>query len=329
MIPSVRGTRRLGAAIAASAMAITIGAACEPQPPGPPVEIAVFDVPGAHAWTVPSGVTYITVGAYGASGGGADPGLGASVLATIPVTEGQIYTIVVAGEGGDHDRRTPGAGGIGGGAPGGTGGLDPCAGTICWIGVPDVGGDGGDGGGGASDLRTGPADDSGLATRILVAAGGGGTARTTSGGDGGLDGGAGGDGSGAFGDYPNHEVVVLPGGVGGAGPSGAGATGEIGAPGFFGSIGLWAYYGGHGGGGGGGGLTGGGGGRSAARLYAIESAAGPGTDIPGVPSGGGGGSSLVPADAVCPGVVEDGVRTGNGLVLILTHRTAAPPVACD
>ena len=86
-------------------------------------------------FTVPSGVTTISVVAVGAAGGscgsGALSGAGGIVSADIVVTPGQVLTIKVGGRGG-------GPGGAGGANGGGTGG--------------DVGA----GGGGGTDIRRGP-----------------------------------------------------------------------------------------------------------------------------------------------------------------------------
>jgi hypothetical protein len=220
--------------VAAAAAPSGAGAA----PARPPAQTITFDVEGVHAWTVPPGVTYATIDAYGASGGGNDPGLGARVRATIAVSNGQTFTVVVAGEGGDPAGQTRGEGGFGGGGAGGAGG----SGFEPFLPAGPAAG----GGGGASDVRTGPADHSGLASRLLVAAGGGG---------GGLVGGGGGS---------------------------AAASGQAG-------IIRWT-------------------GRS---------------------SGGGGGSSLVPATTDCPTIVEDGVRAGDGLVVIAFHKGNAALFACD
>jgi hypothetical protein len=316
----VVGALGIAGASAGLALAPPVAATGTQAPPaGPPTETVTFDEPGAHTWTVPAGVMYATIDAYGASGGGDQPGLGAHVRGTIPVTGGDTYTVVVAGEGGDPDGRTAGAGGFGGGAPGGTGGRGfPIPGFEHLL--PD--GPGAGGGGGASDLRSGAADDSGLATRLLVAGGGGGAA-DVAGGDGGLDGAPGADG-GYTPSFPGDEPTTLPGGGGGAGPEGAGVPGGNGTAAWLRDLGgrLFAQEAGHAGGGGGGGLFGGGGGQQAAD-------GGPSYWRFGTSSGGGGGSSLVPDDAACPTVVEDGVHTGDGLVVITFHRGAAPVFTCD
>src|SRR6478609_3202293 len=58
-----------------------------------------------QSWTVPAGVTSATFDLWGASGGSAAAGLpggqGGHVVATVPVTPGQTFTIMVGGRGGD------------------------------------------------------------------------------------------------------------------------------------------------------------------------------------------------------------------------------------
>jgi hypothetical protein len=51
-------------------------------------------------------------------------------------------------------------------------------------------------------------------------------------------------------------------------------------------------------------------------------------EITGTAAGGGGGSSLVPAAAVCPTVVESGVRAGDGLVVVRYKRGKRVRRAC-
>jgi len=111
----------------------------------------------AQSWTVPAGVTSITVDAWGAAGGAANTsgGLGGHASTTnVPVTPGEVLQINVGCHGQDGGSG-PASGGFGGGAPGGTV-------TISLTGA---------GGGGASDIRSGAF---GLANRLVVAGGGGG-----------------------------------------------------------------------------------------------------------------------------------------------------------
>lgn len=150
----------------------------------------------------------------------------------------------------------------------------------------DTTGDGGTGGG-ASDVLRG-------ATQLVVAGGGGGGGTTS----GGASGGAGGDtigGNGANGGAGTGGAggTQVAGGAGGAGVGGtAGTAGGPGTGGQGGSNGgLW------GGGGGGGGYYGGGGGGS-------------------MSGGGGGGGSSYTIPGASGVAHEQGVRSGNGQVII-------------
>jgi len=286
-----------------------------------------FDEPGVFQWRVPAGVRSATFDLYGAAGGGAQGGAGAHVTATIRVRPRTVLTIVVGGRGGDPTGGASGAGagGFGGGAPGGAG-ADPLDfGDVLHL----PGGPGGGGGGGASDVRTGDTTD--FASRLLVAGGGGGSG-SAAGGAGGADGVAGSDGqvvSSLPDIFPPTPVLgggggtAVAGGAGGeggaAGGSGVGGAGQA-APITrvdFVSGNPFAVSAGQGGGGGGGGLFGGGGGGSAGRFER------PLVQFTGTSAGGGGGSSLVPDDTLCPPLVEPGVSSGDGSVVVTFHR--GPP----
>ena len=198
---------------------------------------------GAQTWTVPAGVTSISVDMSGAKGGnqsayGGSGGSGGRLQSTYPVTPGQVLNLYVGG------ASTSAAGGYNGGGAG-----------------PTSSSTYGGGGGGASDIRIG---GTALTNRILVAGGGGGA---------GTDcysntnpGGAGGGLVGAHGwDCSTQGTTYV--GKGGTQTAG-GATGTL-SPGTAGSLGTggngYAFYGGGGGGGyygGGGGAYGGGGGGS-------------------------------------------------------------------
>jgi len=228
-----------------------------------------FTTPGSHTWTVPSGITSLSIVAIGGGGGGggayggpSNPGnaggSGAMVTSSLTVTAGQVLTLVVGGGGlaGANDPNILGADTATGG-----------------------------GGGGSSNV------DAGSAHQIIAAGGGGGGAYGgTVGGDGGQPGGAGGfggpgasdigggggaGGTGGAGATTIMGAVGVDGGNGNGGPGGNGAASEIGgAPGGAGgsSVGTGAggsappsqldRSGGGGGGygGGGGGILGGGGG---------------------------------------------------------------------
>lgn len=234
----------------------------------------------AQTFTVPAGVTLITVDAYGGEGGRSPYALasrGGRVQATITVTPGESLTATVGGAGGTSDfgPSAVGAGGFNGGGNGGD--------QQIW---------GGGGGGGATDVRRG-------STKLVVAGGGGGGAYQPGGHGGGTTGGA----------------CVVPtdctgcgvsGGCGGGGTQTAGGSGgtagDGGAAGTSGSAGIGGAGapGQESGGGGGGGYYGGGGGGSMSG---------------GNWGGGGGGSSYTE-----PGATNithwQGVRSGNGLVII-------------
>ncbi len=234
----------------------------------------------AQAFTVPAGVTQITVDALGGQGGssgsGAAGGLGGRANATIAVTPGEVLQVNVGGQGGTGTANGV-AGGFNGGGTGGTGG------------------GGGGGGGGASDVRQG---GTGLAARIVIAGGGGGggilmAPSSCTGGSGG--GTTGGDGaraapagfSGGAAALRARVALEAPGG------SGAGGTGVAGTGGDGGDS-LPA----HGGGGGGGGLFGGGGGAGGSAI--------------GEGGGGGGGSGFTPGGTG----MTNGVRSGPGQVTL-------------
>jgi hypothetical protein len=215
---------------------------------------------------VPAGVGSVQIAAVGAPGGGSAGGLGGTASATVPVTPGETLYVDVGG------AATGLSGGFNGGGDAGSGASNGGAG----------------GGGGASDVRSTAGS---LASRLVVAAGGGGSGAVGQGGGslgqggaadadgtdghdaaGGNHGGGrglagtttGGGNGGAFGtggtDSGTSGMNGTP-GVGGAGGGGAGAN-AIGGGGGAG------YYGGGGGGGGGatsvdqGGGGGGGGGSS-------------------------------------------------------------------
>lgn len=310
-------------AIAASGLAVVAmlatgspGSAQDPTP----VTVELACTGEAQTWVVPDGVTSILVEAAGAQGGEGwhedleggtrvPGGLGGRSAATLSVTPGESLQVNVgcAGQDGWFATDDPdafreledialltdqgGAGGFGG-SPGGDGGIGGDRGS-------------GGGGGGASDVRQG---GTGLADRVLVAAGGGGTggiggygeaSAWSAGGNGG--GATGADGlPGFFGEDPT------PGGEGGtatAGGAGGDNAGVAGTAAAGGDGGEGNNYGA--GGGGGGGLFGGGGGGGGS-----------------VGGGGGGGSSFAEtADAV----LSAGVQAGDGYVRITYTPAASAP----
>lgn len=298
---SASGCATVGATTPASGTAFTVSVASSPAagtctltltdfPGGSTVAVTIAYVHGtqtfaytgaSQTFTVPFGVSAVTIAAAGAQGGlgaGGSGGLGGSVTATIPVTATEALTLEVGGSSGF------GGGGIGGGGPGGGAGN----------------------GGGASDVREGGAA---LSNRVVVAGGGGG-AGIPLGGDGGL--GANGSGqNGATGATLGTAVgggggggatVSAPGVAGAGGPDSAGTSGTNGAAGALGLGGNGA--GGFAGGGGGGYYGGGGGGTGGSD----------GLDGFAASGGGGGGSSYVEPSATS--ITNQGYQTGNGSITI-------------
>ncbi len=208
---------------------------------------------GLQTWTVPAGVTSVTVkvwgagGMYGSDGSGSGSsipgGYGGYARGTLAVTPGQVLTIVVGGTGGRTTTMdTYAAGGYNGG------GNSYCNVLGASYG-PGVGG-----GGGGTDVRAG---GSALTNRVIVAGGGGGGganvvgwltwasaqsgysgsfAPFSSAAQGGNGGGNGGTGSaagswGAFQTYSVNPVASSPGGQSQGGFTGAWGGG-FGAGGF-------------------------------------------------------------------------------------------------
>ena len=248
-----------------------------------------------YSWTVPSGVTSITVDAYGAQGGKSNytgsstsvPGTGGRVQATLTTTSGESLHIYVGGQGSTasvaSNTSSPGWNG------GGKGGQGNGTGYF------------GAGGGGASDIRTALGN---LSSRILVAGGGGGTScnncNTSD------NGGNGGNLIGAEGALAAYGSVKSGGGTQSAG--GLGNTYSGWGASQAGSLGLGGNAQAsdasvNGGGGGGGGYYGGGGGSWV---------------------GGGGGSSFTHATRASAVTHTQGARTGNGLILITYSEIKTP-----
>jgi hypothetical protein len=195
-----------------------------------------------QSFTVPAGVTSITIETWGAQGGTLKNagGLGGYATGTIAVTFGQVFYVFVG------QQPTNSAGGYNGGGAG----------------FSDVFSTGG---GGASDVRL---NGNGFNDRVIVAGGGGGATNqgTEVGGYGG--GTTGGDGVGADGyvgdKYCGHGATQLAGGAGSynATPGTVGQGGNaLLAQNNLGGGGGGGWYGGgagdHGGGGGGSSYTGG------------------------------------------------------------------------
>ncbi|MFY9719139.1 MAG: hypothetical protein WAK16_05780 [Candidatus Cybelea sp.] len=295
--------RDLTAWLSIAALAACNGNTLLSSSPGGPHGSQIFKYTGvAQTFTVPTGVTRVTITAYGGRGagevvsGGPPGGLGATVKATISVRPGQSLTVFVGG------KANGGNGGFNGGA------------------------DGAYGGGGSSDVRFGKGT---LSERIVVAGGGGGTGGlgllydsysepcpggkagkggTKIGGSGGyggcIAGGGGAGGSNAAGGFGGR-----------GGPNGGASLG--GSPGCSGSVGVRGTLldGGAAGttcaasgGGGGGGYYGGGGGGSGG-------CCGDPTGF-GAGGGGGGGSSFVEKSATNIEQTRGGGLPGNGEVII-------------
>jgi hypothetical protein len=191
-----------------------------------------------QTYTVPVGVTSITVDVYGAQGGlgynvpNVGAGQGGRVQATVAVTPGEVLNIFVGGQGGAGGTTVGGTAGYNGG---GTGGGWP-------------GGRSGGGGGGASDIRQG---GTALANRIVIAAGGGGTGVNYAVGNRGGDGGGLTGANGLTGTYLGAGATQSAGGapngaLGQGGNAPGGQTGGGGGGGYYGG-GSSAWEGGGGG----------------------------------------------------------------------------------
>ena len=257
---------------------------------------------------VPDGVSSVQVVATGAPGAvgftGGSAGRGARVSGDLTVDPGQTLYVNV------------------GGAPTGVApGADCYPLSLCIGGFNGGGGAGryGGGGGGASDVREIPRAEAGsLASRLIVAGGGGGSAF-------GFDsedcpwvlGGSGGDAGSDGGDGPTCRTV--PGGTGGK-AGGANAGGAGGSPdGGSGSLGLGGNGGGQDGGGGGGGLFGGGGGGNFNTAFVDPD------PVFASGGGGGGGSSLDPDGGPTPTIATG----GPSVTISYTGPNTAPTAADD
>ncbi|MDX1765499.1 MAG: hypothetical protein R3313_00945 [Candidatus Saccharimonadales bacterium] len=225
---------------------------------------SMYMTPGESEFVVPSGVTSISVKAWGAGGGGGgasedgDGGAGGGggyAAATLSVTAGEVLTIRI-GEGGKGGRYT----------------------------APDdvIVGDGGSGGGYSGIFRS---------TTALVIAGGGGGGGGDNGSGGGSDGGAGGAGGGTSGVAGTGDGATTGGGAGTSSAGGAagatttsGGTAGSSLQGGTGASNRSAYgdtsYGG-----------GGAGGKGDTGLLAADRDAGGGGGGGGYYGGGGGGAS--------------------------------------
>ena len=239
-----------------------------------------------QTYTVPAGATEIHVVAVGGSGYGmsAAGGEGAIVAADLPVTAGTPLFVEVGGNGAQCNFGCP---------------------------PPAFNGGGTGSGGGASDLRTVscgascPGTDASLASRLLVAGGGGAAGIGEAGGN------AGSDGSG--GDLGGEAGTQAHGGRGGTAAGTAPCTASNGADGATGQ-------GGGGYGGGGGGYFGGGGGGTGYTSYV-------GFCVPSVAGGGGGGSNFVESGAQGVSFALDTTATPKVIVTVKPVAATAPSIS--
>ncbi len=240
---------------------------------------------GAQTFTVPAGITSVTLKAWGASGGDGQingnigvGGKGGLATGNLAVTPGQTLNVYVGGRGTPSTNSTICCGGFNGG------------GNAYGLSSTNARG----GGGGASDVRVG---GTALANRVLVAGGGGGGCWLGASGIG--TGGAGGGLTGAAGNANDYDGG---GGTQSAGGANGCTTCCSNNPGLSGSLG-------QGGGivagctntlgGGGGGYYGGGAGNNA-----------------------GGGSSYI--GGVTSGATTPGVNTGFGKVVVYWTTPSTP-----
>src|ERR1043165_1591045 len=114
VLMSTRRSRRLVAVLAATVVAVAAGAAAVTQSADATVTtLKRFTTPGTYTWTVPTGVTNVTFDVYGARGGGvvevlpgptiepvSDGGTGGEAKGKFAVHAGEVFEIVVGGQGG-------------------------------------------------------------------------------------------------------------------------------------------------------------------------------------------------------------------------------------
>jgi hypothetical protein len=272
------------------------GVGAAPSCSGATSVTCTFSFTGAlDSFTVPPGVTQITVDASGAQGGTGDNGTtaaggeGARLVASFAVTPGETLNVLVGGQG-----RTDTSSGIGGGGGGSFVDRSPTS-TGLLVGVGGGGGGTGDPGIPGSATSTaangeGSGGGTGGTAGLVGNGGSGGTGADVTGAGGGGLLSNGGNGAGTA----TGGQALANGGAGGTGGSANGGFGGGGAAEF----GLFDGFGG----GGGGGFNGGGGG---AGLGLIG-------------SGGAGGSF----SATTPSVSQNGVQTGNGTITI-TYQLAS------
>lgn len=252
-------------------------------------QVTTFDYSGAvDSYTVPAGITSISIQAYGAQGGNDNGGLGAGIYGEFVVSPGDVLNIIVGQQGDVNICGGPDASGGGGGgsfvwdtddavlpfiaAGAGGGGNENWGGLECRNGLPGQAGE--DGTSGAEGLAAGGTGGNGGA--------GDAPSGTGSGGGGWLSAGQ----NSTWGDGCTGGVTV-PTFIGGNGASGFGPGGEGGFGGGGGAVCGCGGGGGYSGGAGGNGNT--------------------------CRAGGGGGGSYNQGAAQDN---ETGVRIGNGQIII-------------
>lgn len=303
----------------------------------------LFTSQGAGTYTVPSGVTSLTVkmwGAGGGGGGGAATGAGGAgggggySTATLTVTPGETLDVYVGGGGGGGSYSSSGSGAGGGGGGGGYSSLYRGS-TLLLLAA------GGGGGGGSRVARAGGAGGAGGGTSgVAGTAGysgngnGGGGGTSSAGGSGGTSSGnagssgsslTGGDGAGGSSSTTGADGTGASGGLATGGGGGLANLNNTRAGGGGGGAGLY--------GGGGGGATtsttnaaGGGGGGGSSYAGSGSTSAGSGTSpgnssdpyLNGAGSGGSGGAATA-----------NGSDGGNGIVVITYGTGMAPSQAVN
>ncbi len=292
-------------------------------PPGPSCSQSVsttssdtrtFSTIGVHSFVVPTGVTNVTVKAWGAGGGGGGAsgvtggigGGGGFAQRTLSVTAGETLTIAVgdSGKGGKTSQLGDFAPGAGGSPGGGVGGA-----VACNFRVPCTSGGGG---GGYSGVFRGAVSQ---ASALIIAGGGG--------------------GSGGVGDQGSASNAGPGGGASGgaASLSGTGGTQSAGGGGWSSGSALQGGSGSgggarsYGGGGGGGGYFGGGGGNgvdSGAQVGSGGGGSGYGVGATLIAGSGRNAANMTDSSYV-PGVgmgaqatagYSNGTSGGSGLVVI-------------
>lgn len=267
---------------------------------------------GTSTFTVPDGVTSITVKAWGGGGGGGAGGSAATGgagggagynNATLSVNPGDALTVRVGGGGGAGTRNTTGGGGGGGGY---SGVYNTTTSTNL---IVAAGGGGGGGGLITSAARTGGAGGVGGGTTGGAGGTAGGTAPLPTGGGGGTS--SSGGAAGLSGNNVGTAGSSLTGGLGGDGRLSAGTDGSGGSAGTNGGGrgGSAAVTSRAGGGGGGGGYYGGGGG-SGSTASTGGSGGGGGSSYPGASSTS--GSGITPGGNTDIDWASNAGRGGNG-----------------